>query len=391
MHPLPAVAIAVLDTGRALREAFFMFWQTLWALVLGFALSGVVQAFVTRSEMERMLGDHRPLTIIRAAGMGTASSSCSYAASAMARGLFARGADFLSSIVFMAASTNLVIELGVVLLALIGWPFLAAELIGAPIMIAVIALAGVVVVPSGLVVLARSRLQTANAVTLSAGSTGGAVQSEGALSSRWIERLADVHRWQDAAAYALSELRMVRRELVAGYLVAGGLAVLVPVAVWHAAFVQGHGIWSDLENAAIGPAVAFASCVCSIGNVPLAAALWHGGVAFGGVVSFVFGDLLAAPLVLIYRRYYGGPVTARLVMLLWGSMVVAALAVQGLFSWAGLIPARHSAQIVPLSLRLGPTTVFDVLALVVLAGIWTMTRRRPRQWAAEACQAHPSP
>src|SRR4051812_8195280 len=119
----------------ALREGFFMFWETLWALVLGFGLSGVVQAFVSKDDMQRVLGDRRPRTVLRASLFGTVSSSCSYAATAMAKSLFQKGADFVTAMVFMFASTNLVVELGVVLLILMGWQFALAEFVGGPIMI----------------------------------------------------------------------------------------------------------------------------------------------------------------------------------------------------------------------------------------------------------------
>src|SRR5207248_11243879 len=142
----------------SLRMGFFMFWETLWPLVFGFGLSGAVQAFVSRREMRRALGDHRPAAIARASGFGAASSSCSYAASAMAKSLFQKGADFVSAMVFMFASTNLVVELGVVLVILMGWQFAVAEFVGGPIMIVLLALTGGFVLRGALVGQARRRL-----------------------------------------------------------------------------------------------------------------------------------------------------------------------------------------------------------------------------------------
>jgi len=366
MHPIAAVPIVILDCGRSLRLAFFMFWQTLWALVAGFVVSGGAQVFVSRAEMERLLGDHRPSAVARAAGLGVASSSCSYAASAVARSLFAGGADFLSAVVFMVASTNLVVELGIVLVVLLGWPFLAGEAVGGPLMILLVVVAGTALVPAGMVAAARRKAEA---------DTAKGTEPEETVP--WRRRLRSRERWAEVGGRTWMELRMVRRELLVGYLVAGVLATVVPLGVWHAAFLHGEGGWTDLENAVVGPIVAFASCVCSIGNVPLAAALWHGGVAFGGVISFVFADLLAAPLVLVYRRYYGGRLTVRLVALLWAAMVGAGLIVQVLFSWAGIVPSTRPARLVPLTFRLDATTVLDVVAMAALAALWWQRRRPP--------------
>ena len=344
-----------------------MVWQTLWALVLGFALSGAVQAFVSRRQMQRLLGDHRPLTVARAAGLGMASSSCSYAATAMAKSLFTKGADFLSAMVFMIASTNLVVELGIVIVVLLGWPFLAAELVGGPIMIVLVVLTGAALIPAGVVASVRRRQAP------SPSSEPAEADQQGRAAS-WKARLGSRDRWADAAAYALGDLRMVRRELLVGYVVAGVLATVVPVDVWHAAFVHGSGLWSDVENALIGPVIAFASFVCSIGNVPLAAALWHGGIAFGGVVSFLFADLLAAPLVFIYRRYYGGALTARLVLVLWALMAAGGLIVQALFTWAGIVPAVRPGRLVPLAVHVDATTALDIVAVGALVVLWWLRR-----------------
>ncbi|MGH7733171.1 MAG: permease, partial [Gemmatimonadales bacterium] len=225
----------LVDVGRALREAFFMFWETLWPLVLGFGLSGAVQAFTSRRQMERLLGDRRPATIARAGALGMASSSCSYAASAMAKTLFQKGADFVAAMVFMVASTNLVLELGIVLVVLLGWQFAAAEFVVGPIMILLfVALAGLVL-RRDLLVAARRRLQGAR----TPGASDAGHHEDDAQPAP--PRLRSVAGWADAARYTLADLTMLRRELVVGYLVAGFLAVLVPAGAWHALFLRGHG------------------------------------------------------------------------------------------------------------------------------------------------------
>ena len=226
-------AISVGDVGDSLKEAFFMFWETLWALVLGFGLSGVVQAFVSKDDMQRVMGDHRPATVAKASGFGMVSSSCSYAATAMAKSLFQKGADFITAMVFMFASTNLVIELGVVLLILMGWQFAAAEFIGGPIMIILFAFLG------GLI-FRRHQVEEARQRRLQSGKVGGHDHQEmvGVSEERqeelertpWREKLTSKAAWSDAASYTMADIKMLRKELVIGYVVAGFLAVLVPMA-----------------------------------------------------------------------------------------------------------------------------------------------------------------
>ena len=380
--PLVALTVggAFGDIGRSLREGFFMFWETLWPLVLGFGLSGAVQAFVSHEQMERTLPDHRPGAVARASGFGVVSSSCSYAASAMAKSLFQKGADFTSAMVFMFASTNLVIELGIVLLILTGWQFTAAEFVGGPIMIVLLAAFGGVVLRPALVDAARKRL------------TGGSVQGHdhaamtGVSEARqheldaepWPRKVSSRAAWSDAASYTVADLTMLRKEMLIGYVVAGFLAILVPSGFWNAVFIHGHGIWTDIENAVVGPVIALLSFVCSIGNVPLAAALWKGGISFGGVVSFIFADLITLPLVLIYRRYYGTRLTLRLVGLFWAVMAGAGLIVGAVFSGAGLVPGHRPTRIVSTSFQWNYTTFLNIVFLGVFAYLYRLYRNRER-------------
>ena len=352
--------ITLSDLGDSAREAFFMFWETLWALILGFTLSGAIQAFVSRDSMQRMLGDHRPGSVVRASGFGMVSSSCSYAASAMAKSLFQKGADFVSSMVFMFASTNLVVELGIVLIVLMGWQFAAAQFIGGFIMIALLGLTGTFVLRGNAAGHARDRL-------------GPAPESNPAR-----EGIKTRAGWSDAAGYTMSDITMVRRELVIGYGIAGLLTVLVPMDFWNAVFMEGHGFWTSVENALVGPIIAFISFVCSIGNVPMAAALWHGGISFGGVISFIFADLLALPLVLIYRKYYGTRLTLRLCLWFYAVMVVAALAVEGLFGIAGAIPTSHPETIVTTHFQWNYTTFLNIAFLLLFAVLYRLHHSRAR-------------
>jgi YHS domain-containing protein/uncharacterized membrane protein YraQ (UPF0718 family) len=380
----PALAVtmgqALADVGRSLREGFFMFWETLWPLVLGFGLSGAVQAFVSHEQMERALGNHRPAALARASWFGMVSSSCSYAASAMAKSLFQKGADFVSAMVFMFASTNLVIELGIVLVILMGWQFTAAEFIGGPIMIVLLAAFGGLLLRPSLIASARRRLSAP------AGEGHDHPAMSGVSEARqrqldaepWQQKLGSQAAWSDAASYTVADLTMLRREMLTGYLVAGFLAILVPTSVWNAVFLHGHGIWTTVENAIVGPVIAFVSFVCSIGNVPLAAALWKGGISFGGVVSFIFADLVAAPLVLIYRRYYGGALTLRLVGLFWAVMAGAGLVVEAIFSAAGLVPTIRPTRIVATSFSWNYTSILNIVFLVVFGYLYWLYRNRER-------------
>jgi uncharacterized membrane protein YraQ (UPF0718 family)/YHS domain-containing protein len=348
----------------SLDEGFFMFWQTLWALVLGFVLSGAVQAFVSRRAMVRTMGDHRPASIARASLFGMASSSCSYAASALARSLFGRGADFTTSIVFMIASTNLVFELGLVMWLLLGWQFAIAEFVGGAIMI----------------VLLSAMLPKAASASLTKELRAQQTQDHSQPMDddpdvAFGSRLRDPVRRRAAARYTLADLSMLRREIVIGFVVAGFLAVGVPTSVWTHVFVTGHGVLTTVENAVVGPIVAFASFVCSVGNVPLGAALWQRGVSFGGVIAFIFADLLTLPLVLIYRKLYGARLTIRLVAVMWFAMSVAGLLTEVIMRALGGVPGRQVGVMMSGRYAWDHTTVLNIVALVVFAFVFFAARR----------------
>lgn len=373
-------ATVIGDVGASLREGFFMLWETLWALILGFGLSGAVQAFVAREDMEKVLGDHRAGAVARASGFGMVSSSCSYAATAMAKSLFQKGADFVSAMIFMFASTNLVIELGIVLVALLGWQFMAAEFVGGPIMIVLLALTGGFVLRGAHVARARRRLQQ--------GLVGGhdhqamvgvsQARQQELEHTPWGKKLRSPAAWSDAASYMMADITMLRRELLIGYGIAGFLAVLVPMHVWNTVFLSGHGFWTSLENVIVGPFIAFISFVCSIGNVPMAAALWHGGISFGGVISFIFADLIALPLLLIYRKYYGGRLTLRLFFWFYAVMAAAGVITEGIFGGLRLIPTSRPETIVTTHFEWNYTTLLNIVFLALLGVLYWLHRNRER-------------
>ena len=363
----------LVDIGRSLREGFFMFWETLWPLVLGFGLSGAVQAFVSRDAIQSSLGDHRPAAVVRASAYGMVSSSCSYAASAMSKSLFVKGADFVSVNVFMIASTNLVLELGIVLVVLMGWQFAASEFIGGIIMIAVFTLLASLYLRGRLVTEARARLASETG-----GHQHGPPENTALQHEPWRKRLRSKGGWADSATYTMADLTMIRKELLIGYVVAGFLATLVPVHVWNILFLHGHGLWTSVENAVVGPFIAIISFVCSVGNVPMAAALWHGGISFGGVISFIFADLIALPLLLIYRRFYGTRLMWRMLGVFWLVMSLAGLVTEGIFRAAGLVPTTRPAQIVTSHFEWNYTTYLNIVFVAVFALLYWAYRNRER-------------
>ena len=347
---------------NGLIEGWWMLFETFWALVLGFTLSGLVQTFVSKAKMKSVLGDHRPKTVARASFFGMVSSSCSYAASALSKSLFSRGADFTVSMVFMFASTNLVIELGLVLIVLIGWQFAAAEFIGGAVMIILLTILLPRLIPVALIESARGSLEEAD--------------HEEIIQTSWKSKIKSRQGWKNAAGYTIGDFIMLRKELLIGFVVAGLASTLVPLHFWRALFLSGHGFVSALENAIIGPFIAFISFVCSIGNVPLAAALWRGGITFGGVVAFIFADLLAFPLVMIYRKYYGNKLAILMSLIFWFVMSLSGLVTEGIFQLLSQIP-NHSVHLkVAKHIGWNSTTVLNVVALVVLAAVYWLYKTK---------------
>ena len=300
-----------------LYHGLAMFWETLWALVLGFGISAALQVFVSKEKMTRLFGQTNLKTMLLATGLGAASSSCSYAAVAAGRSAFQRGAALTVALAFMFASTNLVVELGAVLWLLMGWHFVLAEIIGAFVLIGLMWLFMSIFFPKNLEQEARNHAEN---VTEGCGhdhppSVAAATSGEaGAVESKWT-RLANAF-WMDWA--------MLWKEIIGGFLIAGFLAALVPADWWKALFLNSGPDWLRLiENAAVGPIVALASFVCSVGNIPLASLLWANGISFGGVISFIYGDLIVIPIILIYRKYFGGRAALYITIVLYLSMVVA--------------------------------------------------------------------
>ena len=293
----------------ALSMAFAMGWEILWPLILGFALSGVVQAVATKGEMSRLLPDSSWRSILIATALGAASSSCSYAAVALARSIFRKGADFVAAMAFQFASTNLVLELGIIIAVLIGWQFVAAEFVGGLIMIALLTVMLRAVMNPDLIEEARRQADRGLAGRMEGhAAMDMSVGGEGSI----LARIMSPKGFTAISHYFVMDWASVWIDIVLGLLIAGALAAWVPKEFWQAFFLSADPVWSKIVGPLIGPIVAIISFVCSVGNVPLAAVLWNGGISFGGVIAFLFADLIVLPILDIYRRYYGLKIAALL-------------------------------------------------------------------------------
>ena len=365
---MPAWLQDVLD---ALHLAAAMGWEILWGLILGFLLSAIVDVLVSKAELQRLLPDDSAGSVTRASLLGAASSSCSYAAVAIARSIFRKGGDFTAAMAFQFASTNLVIELGILLVVLMGWSFGAAEFIGGPIMIALLVVFFRLLLRPKWVQVARDKAEQG----LEGKMEGHAGMATMAKEGSWRQRLTSSDGWTAISHYFVMNWSMLWKEIVVGLLISGALGALVPNSFWQAAFFANDPTLAKLWGPVIGPLIAVASFTCSIGNVPLAAVLWNGGISFGGVVAFIFGDLIILPIVNIYRKYYGGRMSLFLLVSFYVAMVLAALIVEFLFGALGWIPVGRHANVGQAAFSLNYTTVLNVLTLVAAGWLYFRYRR----------------
>jgi len=361
----------VLDKiGDGLWFAVQMAWEVWWALVLGFLLSGIVQAWVPRSRMEKALGGSGLRSITLATGLGAASSSCSYAATAIARSMFQKGASFATAMVFQFASTNLVFEIGIVLWIFIGWQFTLAEFVGGIFLIALMWLGTRLFITRKLEAEARTHAEAAGA--------GHQHTSAASAGLSWRRRLTSLDAWSDVAHNFRGDWQMLWKEISAGFVIAGFIALL-PMSFFNDLFVTDAPDGLRLvENVIVGPIVAVLSFVCSVGNVPLAAVLWAGGISFSGVMAFIYADLIVIPIVLIYRKFYGWKLTWRMVAIMLVTIVIAALIVDGIFTAAGLVPTQRPSieSITSRGIEWNYTTALNIVAFAVFGLLWALTLRR---------------
>jgi uncharacterized protein len=353
---------------RALGMAFAMGWQILWPLILGFTLSGVVQAVVSHQEMARLLPDDRPATIAKALALGAASSSCSYAAVAIARALFRKGADFTAAMAFEMASTNLVVELALIMLVFLGWQFTLAEFVGAPIMVTLLVVLFRLFLNRKL--LDEAREQADKGLT---GRMEGHAEMDMSIKgggTLW-QRITSHAGFTAISHYFVMDAASVWMDIAGGLLISGALAAWVPADFWQSFFAVDHPLLAKLWGPIVGPLVAVISFVCSVGNIPLAAVLWNGGISFGGAIAFIFADLIILPILNIYRKYYGMKMAAFLFATFYAAMAGAALIVELVFGTLGLVPAERNARVVDATITWDYTSWLNIAFLILAAAlIW---------------------
>jgi uncharacterized protein len=354
--------------GEGLEQSFLMAYEVWWALVLGFAISAIVQAWVPRERVEGALSGRGPRPLAKATGLGAASSSCSYAAIAIGKSLFQKGASATTMLAFQFASTNLVWELGLVLWVLLGWQFTLAEYLGGIVMIVLMAVLLRAFVSPKLEEAARRHAQEAD--TDHQHHTAGEQLS-------WRQRLTSASAWSDVAHNFRGDWQMLYKEITLGFLLAGFIGLLGN-DFFNSLFIKdAPPLVVAIENVIVGPIIAVLSFVCSVGNIPLAAVLWSGGISFAGVMAFIFADLIVLPIILAYRKYYGWSFTVRIVALMFVTMVIAALLVDGLFSAANLIPTtRPSRGDIFASVQVDYKLFLNIFGSVIFAALMWITMRR---------------
>ncbi len=342
-----------------------MTWEILWALILGFAVSAAVQAVVSKREMSRLLPDASPRSIAIACGLGAASSSCSYAAVAIARSIFRKGADFTASMAFEFASTNLVLELGIVLWILMGWQFTLAEFVGGPLMIVILVLLFRAFLRPDLVRDARAQAERG----VRGSMEGHAAMDMSVTGGSLLARIASGRGFTAIGHSFVMDWAAIWKDVAGGLLLAGALGAWVPKEWWQAFFLTANPELAALWGPLVGPLVAIVSFVCSIGNVPLAAVLWNGGISFGGVVSFIFADLIVLPILNIYRSYYGGRATLFLLTTFFASMALAGYVVEAIFGVLGLVPSARAAVVAEAAVTWNYTTLLNLVFLALAAAL----------------------
>jgi len=356
---------------NALEMAFFMFWEVLWPLVLGFLISAVVQALIPRQAVARVMGGDGVRGATFATLLGAASSSCSYAAVAVGRALFRKGATFANAILFEFASTNLVFELGLVLLVLLGWQFLAAEFAGGVLMIAILALLFRYTLRARLVDAAKAQAEKG----LHGRMEGHGEMDMTVTDGPFLARLFSGRGLTAVSHVFYMDVASLAQDLALGFLIAGALAAWVPNAFWQGLFFSSHPAVSAVWGPVVGPVIAMLTFVCSVGNVPLAVVLWNGGISFGGVVAFIFGDLIILPILNIYRKYYGARMSLYLLGTSYLAMVIAGFVIELVFQALGLVPAHRFIGVFETRPAWNYTTVLDLVALAVCAILgWRFVR-----------------
>jgi len=319
--------------GESAKTALGFFWKSGWAFVLGYFVSGMIQAFVPKKELTKYMGEAGFRSISLSTFFGAVSSSCSFAALAAARSLVKKGAHFVAAVAFMFASTNLVIELGILILIFLGWQFLAAEIVGGLILIAISSFLIKLTYPESWLEAARDKVE----------SEGDGLTED----FDWKKRIKSKEGWQLVGHKLVNDWKNAWEDILIGFTIAGFVAVLVPESFWTTLFLADAHHLPDwlvaLENALVAPFVAAATFIGSMGNIPLATVLNENGVLFAGIMGFIYSDLMVPPLVHINAKYYGWRVALYIAGIMFVSIVITALILNGLFSALGIVPESERA------------------------------------------------
>lgn len=358
---------------HALSMAFAMGWEILWPLILGFTLSGVIQAVVSHRQMSRLLPDDKPKTLVKASLLGAASSSCSYASVALARSIFKKGGNFTAAMAFEMASTNLVIELGIIMVLLLGWQFTAAEFTGGPIMIALLAIIFRRFLKKRMVQEAHEQAEKGIAGRMEGHADMDDMAIEGNRSI-W-QKLKSPQGRTAVSHFFVMDWASIWTDIVLGLLIAGALAAWVPTHFWQSFFFVKHPLVAAVWGPLVGPLIAVISFVCSVGNVPLAAVLWNGGISFGGVISFIFADLIIIPIIRIYAKYYGWKMAGFLFVSFYAAMAAAGYVIEALFAFLHLTPHLRNAKVLDAAVSWNYTTVLNIVFLLIAGAlVWRFLR-----------------
>ncbi|HSX27756.1 MAG TPA: permease [Patescibacteria group bacterium] len=354
---------------HALRLSLGMGWEIFWPLILGFALSAAIQAIVSHRQMSKLLPNDTPRTLALATALGAASSSCSYAAVALARSIFRKGADFTAAVAFEIASTNLVVELGIIMALLLGWRFTLAEFVGGPIMIIVLAVFFRRFLSPKLVEAARAQAEKGLAGRMEGHKMMENMSVEG--NDSIIKKLLSEKGQTATSHFFVMDWASVWSDIVFGLLIAGAIAAWVPANFFEKFFITSHPLIAAIWGPLVGPLIAVISFVCSVGNVPLAAVLWNAGISFGGVISFIFADLIVFPILRIYYKYYGLRMTGFLFVTFYAAMAIAGYLVEIIFALLHLTPQIRNATVLDPSISLNYTSVLNIIFLILgLALVW---------------------
>lgn len=377
------------------QTAAYFLWQAFWALMLGFMISGAIQAFVSKEGMVNYMGEPNLKSVIYAMGFGTASTSCSFGDIAATKTLFKKGAHIIPAVAFKIASTNFVIGLTFVIWALLGWEFAVGQALGAPIFILIAVILVHLWIPYDETQEARERLieeeqpvvidpvckmrfNRENGIPLehknetvyfcSKGCKRLFEQNPDVHTTTWREKITSWNGWVEAANQTKKDLKMLWKELAVGFLLAGLIAAAVPQTIWTLLFEGGETGFSQIVyNSVLGPLISMATFVGSMGNVPLAAVLWGSGFTFAGVMAFIYADLIVPQLIRIYRKIWGKKIGNRLTVILFVSMALTGIIVYYIFSFFGLVPDFDLAEpgVGVTIFGVEPATILNIVFLLV--------------------------